>query len=77
MSDIQAVVDKYTINEMSNEKAKNDWNKIVDVINSIDSMKQVETTSNMIKNFVKVHGKDQSHGMLELELKMKSRSLRR
>lgn len=74
---ITETVEKYLVNEMPNEKAKNDWNKIVDVIHSIDDMKQVDTARNMIRNYIKVHGKDNNHGMLELELKMKSRSLRR
>ncbi len=77
MSDIQDVVDRYTMNETTNEKAKNDWNYIIDVIHSLDDMKQVGSVHNMIKTFIKNHGKDQSHNMLELELKMKSRSLRR
>lgn len=74
--DIDNLMDKYVMNENSTEKAKNDWNKIIKVIHSIDSMKQIDTAKNMIDNFKKVHGLDQSHQMLELELKFKSRKLR-
>ena len=59
------------------DKETEAWNKIVDVIHSIDSAKQVEAARNMIKNYVKLYGKDNNHVMLELELKMKSKTLRR
>ena len=73
---ITETVDKYLMNEDSSEQAKKDWNKVIDVIHSIDDMKQVRTAQNMIINYKKVHGDDQSHKMLELELKMVSRRLR-
>jgi hypothetical protein len=75
MTEIQDVVDKY-MNEATNDKAKADWNKVVDVIRSIDDMKQFRTAQNLVKNFTKKHGKDQNHGMLEAELKLVSRRLR-
>jgi hypothetical protein len=57
------------------EKAVADWNKIIKVIQSIDNKNQVTTAKNMIKNFIKVHGRDNGHNLLELELKSVSRKL--
>ena len=52
-----------------------DWEKVLKVILSIDDKKQVQTARNLIRNFVRVHGDDKGHKMLELELKSVERRL--
>lgn len=59
------------------EKELDAWYKVIDVIHSIDSVKQLEAGRNMIRNYVKMYGKDNNHAMLELELKLKSKKLGR
>lgn len=72
------LVETAEVNEAmtAREKATADWNKIIKVIQSIDNPAQLQTAREMIKNFIKVHGKEHNHGMLELELKSKSRRLK-
>lgn len=73
----QYLMDTDNVNEMKlTGQAKTDWNKVVKVIKSIDDPKQLEAARNLIKNFIKLHGKDSGHNLLELELKSVSRRLK-
>lgn len=58
-----------TVNKYLDEKAsrKEAMEKLIKVIDSVNSEKQIKTAANMIKNFVKLYGPSFWSGLLKAE----------
>lgn len=52
-------------------KSKIDCNKIIRVIDSINNIKQVECTNNLIENYRRIYGFGCEYNLLKLKLKYK------
>jgi len=56
---------------------KSDWQKIVEVIRSINDLRQIPCAQKIINNYKRMYGLECDHKLLELEVRYKTLKLQK